>query len=350
MAGSRKRGLLKLAALPAALVGSLLLAEIGLRLYHGKLLSRENLRSRFWMREFGAESESLFDAELGWVHPPGHYVFPLGNHPKRSWSLTIGPDGLRENGSARPPGRPVLAVGASFTLGNEVDDDETWPACLERILERPVLNAGISSYGLDQVVLRTEALLERHDPDVVVLAYVDDDIHRCQLSFYTGWKPYFDIERGALVLRNSPVPGGGTVDGVWSPTPPPALSPLGYSFVARSVMMRLDPDWWLNGMGREHERGDEVAALLLQRVAREVRAAGARLLVVRLYPQLRGPVERPVEVDGAVAEGAELLDLAPEVIERKREEGKDGVMMPSGHLSPGMNEWAARRMAGVLGR
>jgi hypothetical protein len=348
VAGSKRRARLKLALMPAALVGSLLLAEVGLRLYHGKLRSWENLRSHFWMREFTEESESLFDARLGWVHRPGHYVFPFGRQPKGHWTTTIGADGLRENGKARPPGSPVLAVGASFTLGNEVEDDETWPACLERILERPVLNGGISSYGLDQVVLRTEMLLEEYEPDVVVLAYADDDIQRCQLSFYTGWKPYFDIEQGALSLRNSPVPLGTGDDGIWNPAPPPALSPLGYSYLARSVIMRLDPDWWLHGMGREHERGDEVAALLLLRAAREVRAVGAELLVVRLYPKLSGPVEHPLEADRALAEGAQLLDLGPEVIERRRSEGKDAIMMPSGHLSAAMNEWAAQRIADVL--
>ena len=61
-----------------------------------------------------------------------------------------------------------------------------------------MLNAGVSSYGLDQVVLRAEKLLERYEPDVVVLGYVDDDIHRCQLSFYTAWKPCFDVEGGEL--------------------------------------------------------------------------------------------------------------------------------------------------------
>ena len=116
-----------------------------------------------------------------------------------------------------------------------------------------------------------------------MLAYVDDDIHRCQLSFYTGWKPYFDIEQGELVLRNSPVPAGTSAGGIWKPSPPPALSPLGYSYLARSVIMRLDPNWLVYGMGREHERGAEVASLL-----------------------------------------------------------------PSGHLSPAMNEWAAQRIAGVL--
>ena len=82
MAGGKRRALFKLALLPAALVGSLLLAEIGLRLYHGELSSRENLRNHFWTHGLTEESEYLFDAQLGWVHRPGRYAFTFRRSPQ----------------------------------------------------------------------------------------------------------------------------------------------------------------------------------------------------------------------------------------------------------------------------
>jgi hypothetical protein len=38
-------------------------------------------------------------------------------------------------------------VGDSFTFGDQVSADETWPACLEATLHRGVDNGGVFGYG-----------------------------------------------------------------------------------------------------------------------------------------------------------------------------------------------------------
>ena len=40
--------------------------------------------------------------------------------------------------------------------GDEVDDREAWPAQLQGLLGRRVVNGGVTGYGLDQMVLRAE--------------------------------------------------------------------------------------------------------------------------------------------------------------------------------------------------
>jgi hypothetical protein len=50
---------------------------------------------------------------------------------------------------------PVLVTGDSFSEGEEVKDGETWPAYLQGLLRRRVINAGVSGFALDQAVLRT---------------------------------------------------------------------------------------------------------------------------------------------------------------------------------------------------
>lgn len=344
---AKRRRLAKVALAPIAFVVALLCAEGALRLYHGELFTWENLRSHFWVRKLVGKPADVYDAHLGWVPEPGTYEH-AGTTASPAWSTAIGPDRLRTNGGERPAGRPLLAVGDSFTFGNEVDDGETWPAYLEQILDRAVLNGGTSSYGLDQVVMRAEQLLVEHQPEVVVLAYIGDDIQRCQLSFYTTWKPYFDIADGELVLRNSPVPPGSTVNGVWEPAPPPELGWVGYSYVARSLLLRLDRNWWIYGMGREHKRGHEVASLLLRRIARSAREHGAKLVVARLYPELNGTLDPPAEADCLREEGAAFLDLAPEIWRKQQDSGPGAVTRPSGHLVPAMNRWVAERLAELV--
>src|SRR5690606_25037038 len=111
--------------------------------------------------------------------------------------VTIDADGFRGNGPPAPPGRPVLAVGDSFTFGDQVDDDETWPAYLERILQRPVRNGGVFGYSLAQAVLRAEEEVPRLGADWLVVSFIPDDIVRCELAKRYAPLPWFSVVDGA---------------------------------------------------------------------------------------------------------------------------------------------------------
>ena len=116
---------------------------------------------------------SVHDERLGYRPRPGH----------TAPGITIDPEGLRTTGAA-PAGdkAPILAVGDSFTFGEEVADGESWPADLQRITGRRVLNGGVSGYGFDQIVLRAEALAPVYKPGAIIVAFIADDIRRRLLS------------------------------------------------------------------------------------------------------------------------------------------------------------------------
>jgi hypothetical protein len=192
--------------------------------------------------------------------------------------------GLRPNGGPAPTGgRPVLAVGDSYTYGEEVADDETWPAQLERLTGRPVLNGGVSGYGFDQTVLRAEMLSAQHHPAAIVASFIADDIRRTEMRRVWGAdKPYFDIAGDGLVLRNVPVP--------------PRLEPrrtlsfwqrtLGYSYLVDFVLRRLDllHDWFGDHVRAHPEgAGEAIACRLTARLAELQRVSGARVLVLAEY-------------------------------------------------------------------
>ena len=93
---------------------------------------------------------SRFDQLLGYVPREGF----SGVINARGWTnarVTIRKDGFRSNGSeASPPLADVLGVGDSLTFGDQVSDNDTWPACLERKLGRSVDNGGMFGYGAAQ--------------------------------------------------------------------------------------------------------------------------------------------------------------------------------------------------------
>jgi hypothetical protein len=101
-------------------------------------------------------------------------------------------EGLRPNGQPTPSGTEILAVGDSFTYGAGVASRETWPAALERLLGRPVTNAGVIAYGVDQMAMRAAALSRGRCVEALVVAIIPDDIRRCGCSRFFERKPWFE--------------------------------------------------------------------------------------------------------------------------------------------------------------
>jgi len=145
----------------------------------------------------------VYDSLLGHVPNPGVCGPGFGES-----FHTIGADGLRTNGTAQvPEGGTVLAVGDSFTYGDEVTDEQTWPAQLQKILNRPVLNGGVTGYGFDQTVLRAEQLAARYRPSVIIVSFIAHDIERTEMRrMWWRDKPWFSITDDQLVLKGVPVP------------------------------------------------------------------------------------------------------------------------------------------------
>ena len=104
-----------------------------------------------WYESQAATSYFVLDPELGWsVGPGGHG--PTYNSDGRGVRRASG----REYPDLPAPGVVrIVTVGDSFTHGDEVADQETWQAELERLDPRlEVLNLGVGGYGTDQAFLR----------------------------------------------------------------------------------------------------------------------------------------------------------------------------------------------------
>ena len=102
-----------------------------------------------------------------------------------TWQFRINQQGMRDDrefGYDKPAGvKRIISLGDSFTIGYEVDVDQTFSAVLERQLtetgyEVQVINAGVSGFSNAEEALYLERELLKYDPDVVVLSFFVNDL------------------------------------------------------------------------------------------------------------------------------------------------------------------------------
>jgi hypothetical protein len=286
---------------------ALLSAEAAFRIVSGKkVFALTRYRAANIIYNVFPKNVASYDPLLGWRLNPGVRT-PIFN--------TID-YGIRRNSVADDHVRPggILVSGASFTLGSEVGDEETWPAQLENLIGQPVVNAAIGGFGADQVIMRAEQMLPIIKPEVLVVDLVQDNIGTAGQS-YSGYpKPYFTVENDQLVLRNNPVPR-------YEPHDDPYESlknVLSYSLMVDRVMATYFPDAWYSSRTQNFTRANNdevnVTCLLLLRLKKETDAAGVRLLVTMQYGP--GTITTGSQPDGNVRlveecaerSGIQLLD------------------------------------------
>lgn len=117
--------------------------------YPGQQVSLREIAAH--VREQGlGDTPFLFDSELGWAPTPGH---PIGEM-EFDWAgarCSVSPL-ARER---RTDLTRIICVGCSFTLGDEVEDEQAWPYLLDAASARhEFANLGMGAYGLDQALLR----------------------------------------------------------------------------------------------------------------------------------------------------------------------------------------------------
>jgi lysophospholipase L1-like esterase len=213
----------------------------------------------------------VHDSLLGYVPRAGIKGAVSSGSP-----VTIDADGLRFSGeNLAPTGGPVLAVGDSYTYGEDVGDTETWPAQLQRLTGCSVLNGGVSGYGIDQIVLRAERLAEKHKPSVIVVSFIADDIQRAEMRrMWWHDKPWFAIEDGQLVLKGVPVSNR-------------TMSPVCVRRIIERGIFELPPvlQHLLGYHARIHPTGvgRTIALRLIERLARLQAERNVRIVVMAQY-------------------------------------------------------------------
>jgi hypothetical protein len=295
----------------------------------------------------GSDSRAVPDPRLGFVGRPGYR--------SGDGALSYDAHGLRPT---PPPAGvalaepPILVVGDSFAHGDEVRDDESWPARLQGLAGRRVVNAAMSGYGIDQMVLRAEIVARDVKPAAIVMSFIADDVRRAEMKRVWGaGKPYFELAGGKLVERNVPVP----------PPPDPRRTLdvwqrlFGWSVLLDRVIEVLGWKYeWVLDYARVLPRGEgmKLACPLFRRLA----AIGVPVLVVAEYDPYHWQDDawrsETRKVDDAVlacasAAGLATLDLFAAIDEGVRAQGLWTIYRRA-HPAPPGTEIAARRIAAEL--
>jgi lysophospholipase L1-like esterase len=270
--------LARIALVIASMLITLLVVELGARLMRGPewLWTWRNLVLQERTMAGTRDGRFVYDAQLGFVSAPD-FKSPGINYDARGYR--IGPT-LPEDEAARPP---IVALGDSYTHGDELADGETWPAQLQGILHWPVVDAGVTAYGIDQTVLRAERAVAELKPAAIVIGFIPDDLRRAEMRRVWGTeKPYFTLAGSALQLHDVPVPP--------SPEPRDTLDwahwIFGYSVLVDTLLRHKG---WQYEWAVDHERvlargeGERIACALMHRLAGLARTARAPALVVAQY-------------------------------------------------------------------
>lgn len=342
----------RLALITVSVVIALAMLEIGCRLLRGPqaLLDWSNiiLKERIATRQ-QTDGPMVPDPALGFV--------PRRNYAKDGRSTDS--EGFRrapaaDTASLAEP--PILVVGDSIAQGDELGDAEAWPALLQTMLRRRVVNAAATAYGLDQIVLRAESLAPHVRPAALIVSFAADDLRRAEMERVWGvQKPWFRLVDGPgggkLELRNVPVP----------PSPEPADTMDAWHWLfgwSVAVDTFLRHRGWQYEWSIDHQRvqprgeGERLACPLMKRIA----ALGLPTLVVAEYNRwvfqdrdygIETRRQTALVLTCAAEAGLQTLD-GFEAIERGvKEKGLDGIFLSS-HPGPEGARLAAEGIAASI--
>jgi hypothetical protein len=148
-----------------------------------------------------------FDKELGWVKKPNSIGTEKGKNGKIIFH--IDDKGSRENFVDFKTS--IVTFGDSYTFCKQVEDNQTWQACLSKNLDDKVLNYGVGNYGIDQAFLYYKRQKLPETTKIVILGFVPETICRIQsywkhyLEFGNifAFKPRFSLDNGQLKLHDN---------------------------------------------------------------------------------------------------------------------------------------------------
>ena len=209
-----------------AFLGALLICEIALRLASVQDGHMRFLFGKPWyylvpfdvpgampeiaVKSGGPTAYRRYDPELGWT------IAELGKEPPLYCSDARGfrcaertyREQLSDVGQSGALEYDIVCIGDSFTHGDEVRYEDTWPYLLAHSTGLCVLNLGVGGYGIDQALWRYEE--SEAKTRLVLLGLIAGDLERATTQIYNftsgglKTKPIFQFDGDRVQVLNRP--------------------------------------------------------------------------------------------------------------------------------------------------
>ena len=230
------------------------------------------------------------DYRLGWAPKTGSFKKHTPPH-----TITIDKNRFRKNYPKElnaSSEKTILFSGDSFTFGDGVDDQNTFPSIFQSMKKNQVINGGVQGYGIDQMFLRSLDIIQNYTISNLFFCFIPDDINRCNYStFHKIQKPYFIFEGDSTILiQIDPKKFSNNLNFNYS-----LLHKIGgYSLVIHKIMGLFFPKFWFYNIQtvkkKEHPRGKEISIQLINSLKEECDKRNINLFIVPLAHQ-RCPID-----------------------------------------------------------
>lgn len=263
-------------------------------IYFGTVVLRSKKYHKWHPRMVGSVFQP--DEEYGYFPKPDSAAFFSIRHservplvfdrygfrvPVRKWQVNLPYEG------------GILFLGCSFTLGDAVPAEKTFPYLVGKELNSQAMNAGLSGGGLCQMVLRARKEIPRFKPKYVVVQY-SNWLPRRSLRYYRPTEygktpgPFFYESDGDLKIH-SPVFTTINFDvpiakysrkGLWPFTWHVGLPLYAHDdyYTLLTTVKRL-----LGAIPKPAESNEAAVRFAYREIEKVCRAHGAEMLVVKLY-------------------------------------------------------------------
>jgi hypothetical protein len=170
-----------------SIVFSFLMIEMIYRVYENDYFLRNRVPS--YAKLFNGEYPYSVSDKFGWDN--NNYYESTDNY----WGKKVTIGGMHNrlsNYDVPVRTQPsVMVFGDSFSFGEEVSNKMSWPAQLSSKLGEEAINMSVGGYGIDQIYLKAEYMINQYNPDLAIISFIEDDIRRIRFSYREAPKPYF---------------------------------------------------------------------------------------------------------------------------------------------------------------
>lgn len=234
--------------------------------------------------ELSTSQPQKFDSEIGYIYKENYYY---NTHPNFGNDLfTTYSDSTRSNLyfekkyfeeiKFQQPNfnkdYAIVVTGDSFVAGNEVANNNTWPAYLEKKLKHRVINGGVGGYSTIQAVLYGEKLLTDKKIKHLIVSLIPEDLVRAEHSIFQGVpRPFYkEIDNDQFIIERNHIEEFKNFSSIDKDYMGKMLNRYSRSFLIMEIIKRTSKNknlFYYYGLHKKEDlRFDKIGCLLVNRL------------------------------------------------------------------------------------